>query len=258
MMMLHLYRETFIVGLGHKTDKRNLQDPKRKRRRVIDLKNTLERGRFYAFDVEGDGRKDQRPVEISFCLFESGKFIREHYYKLNPGRSIGEYAERVHGISDADVKDCPTFEDVEGEIREIMTEAVLVGHDCFQDMTIISRHLPEALLLPEAIADTYRMAKKFDGGGQNGSLRLGEIASRHGIAPENAPQSLARRSLHSSSLDAWMTGATAIHFSAGIENSWQARQDSFQRFVHRLQPKLIAELQAIVDNKVSAAQGMKF
>jgi hypothetical protein len=113
-------------------------------------------------------------------------------------------------------------------------------------------------LLPEAIADTYRMAKKFDGGGQNGSLRLGEIASRHGIAPENAPQSLARRSLHSSSLDAWMTGATAIHFSAGIENSWQARQDSFQRFVHRLQPKLIAELQAIVDNKVSAAQGMKF
>jgi hypothetical protein len=55
-----------------------------------------------------------------------------------------------------------------------------------------------------------------------------------------------------------MTGATAIHFSAGIENSWQARQDSFQRFVHRLQPKLIAELQAIVDNKVSAAQGMKF
>lgn len=224
---------------------------------MIDLKNTLERGRFFAFDVEGDGRKDQRPVEISFCLFEMGKFVREHYYKLNPGRSIDEFAQRVHGISDDDVKDCQAFEDVEGEIRDILTDATLVGHDCFQDMTIISRHLPEALLLPEAIADTYRMAKKFDGGGQNGSLRLGQIAARHGIIAENAPHSLARHLVHSSSLDAWMTGATAIRFSEGIENSWQARQDSFQRFVHRLQPKLVAELQAFVDNKTSAEHGMK-
>lgn len=217
---------------------------------MIDVKAVLQQGRFYAFDVEGDGNKDQRPVEISFCLFDNGKFVEERYFLLNPGRSISRYASAVHGIIDTDVKDRPRFEDVEEEIRSLITGTTLVGHDCLQDLQIISRHLPEAAILPAAIIDTYRLAKTLEEQKKTGvSLKLGEIAARMGVSEADAPTTLKRVRKHASSFDAWMTGIVANRFASLIHDGWRARQDASQRFTNHLPLKLRLELQAILDER---------
>lgn len=224
---------------------------------MIDVRKVLEEGTFTSFDVEADGRPNQLPVEISFCVFDKGRFVDEHYFRLNSGRSINEHATAVHGITDEDVKDCPQFADVEDEIREIMTSSVLVGHDCLQDIQIISRHLPEAQILPLAIIDTFRMGKKLREPGSQGRLRVVDIAERSGVEAINAPKSLRRFQLHSSSFDAWLTGMSAVAMASKIETDWKARQNAYQLFAHHIKPKVLAELQEIVDNRTARTNGPK-
>jgi hypothetical protein len=71
----------------------------------------------------------------------------------------------------------------------------------------MSTGIPDFLLLPQAILDTQRIARRL------AKLRkqkipesLSGFATINGLDPANAPTSLARKGLHSASTDAWLTG----------------------------------------------------
>lgn len=81
------------------------------------------------FDLETTGLdiSVDRIVEIAILkVFPDGK--EEKYEKrINPEMSISEESTSIHGISNDDIKDCPTFSDLADEIAEFIGDADLAG-----------------------------------------------------------------------------------------------------------------------------------
>ena len=71
---------------------------------------------FFDLETTGTDISKDRIVEICYIkVFPDGKEI-EYTKRINPEMHIPEQASAVHGIYDADVKDCPTFKEVAREI----------------------------------------------------------------------------------------------------------------------------------------------
>ena len=78
---------------------------------------TLDRP-LVVFDLETTGLfpKRDRIIELGAIKVQSDGTEEERCWLLNPGIPIPPESTAVHGISDADVKDCPTFADRADEI----------------------------------------------------------------------------------------------------------------------------------------------
>ena len=71
---------------------------------------------FFDLETTGTDISKDRIVEICYIkVFPDGREV-EYSRRVNPGMHIPEAASAVHGIYDADVKDCPLFKDVAREI----------------------------------------------------------------------------------------------------------------------------------------------
>lgn len=78
-----------------------------------------------SIDTETTGRDPEtdRIVEIACVLYRAGEVIERHHWLVNPGVPIPKEAFDVHGISDDDVKDKPSF----AEIADPLAEALRLG-----------------------------------------------------------------------------------------------------------------------------------
>ena len=74
--------------------------------------------RYAVIDLETTGFSPttDRVVEAACVLVEQGAITRTWSSLVNPGRAIPEYATRVHGITDADVRNAPRFEFVQRQL----------------------------------------------------------------------------------------------------------------------------------------------
>jgi len=81
------------------------------------------------FDLETTGINPvhDRIVEISILRIEPGGAETLYTRRVNPGMPIPEKASAVHGITNEDVKDAPTFEEIAGEVYELIKDAYLIG-----------------------------------------------------------------------------------------------------------------------------------
>ncbi|MBR5851909.1 MAG: 3'-5' exonuclease [Bacteroidaceae bacterium] len=71
---------------------------------------------FFDLETTGTDISKDRIVEICYIkVYPDGKEV-EYTKRINPEMHIPEGASAVHGIYDADVKDCPTFKEVAREI----------------------------------------------------------------------------------------------------------------------------------------------
>ena len=71
---------------------------------------------FFDLETTGTDISKDRIVEICYIkVYPDGKEI-EYTKRINPEMHIPEGASAVHGIYDADVKDCPTFKEVAREV----------------------------------------------------------------------------------------------------------------------------------------------
>ena len=71
---------------------------------------------FFDLETTGTDFSKDRIVEICYSkVFPDGREV-EYTKRINPEMHIPEGASAVHGIYDADVKDCPTFKEVAREI----------------------------------------------------------------------------------------------------------------------------------------------
>ena len=88
---------------------------------------------FVALDTETTGidPAEHRFVEIYASKHHmNGDLIAKFYKRIDPQRTIQAEAQRVHGISYADVAGCPTFADVAGELVAFLDEAdFIVAHN---------------------------------------------------------------------------------------------------------------------------------
>jgi DNA polymerase-3 subunit epsilon len=81
------------------------------------------------FDIEATGLSPRadRIVELCFIIIAPDKSQTTHIYKINPQIPIPTEVVAIHGISDADVVDCPTFPELAQEISDVIEGCDLGG-----------------------------------------------------------------------------------------------------------------------------------
>jgi len=124
--------------------------------------------RLIVLDTETTGLspfKGDRMVEIGAVEICRRAIQPEHtfHHYLNPGRPIPEEVVRIHGISDADVRDAPRFADVASDFLDFIRDATLVIHNAAFDLGFIMHELhlagqPSIDQVP--VIDTLQLARQ--------------------------------------------------------------------------------------------------
>jgi len=77
--------------------------------------------------------------EIAWLRIDEKLDIKDQFVsRVNPQRPIEPGAFAIHGISDADVADCPTMEDISAHLPEPIT---IIGHNVNFDIRMISPYI---------------------------------------------------------------------------------------------------------------------
>ena len=86
---------------------------------------------YVVFDLETTGTSVNKDsvVEISALKVKDGQVVDEFSMLVNPGRPIPYYASRVHGISNAMVRNAPPFDVALQAFLEFAGDSILVGHN---------------------------------------------------------------------------------------------------------------------------------
>jgi DNA polymerase-3 subunit epsilon len=118
---------------------------------------------FVAIDIETTGLDPKRDAIVALAAipFLGGQPSTAGYARLvNPGRPIPLDAQRVHGISDADVRDASSVTAALPEFLERCRGGALVAHSADFDLAIINRAARAARLsrLSGPILDVGRLA----------------------------------------------------------------------------------------------------
>ncbi|ACU59831.1 3'-5' exonuclease [Chitinophaga pinensis] len=84
---------------------------------VIDLETT------------GTNVATDRIIEIAIIKVFPDKSVQTKVKRIHPGMPIPPASTAIHGISDEDIKDCPTFKQCANELRQYMENCDLAGYN---------------------------------------------------------------------------------------------------------------------------------
>ena len=143
-------------------------------------------------DVETTGRDASvdRVVEVGIAVGRGGEIIARYNWLVNPGVPIPEEVQKVHGITDADVKDAPRFEAIAHEIATALKDCVPAAYNAPFDKAFMVNEFARAKAVSPALAhdvewvDPLIWAREIQA--EEKSKALGEVAARLGISLENA------------------------------------------------------------------------
>jgi DNA polymerase III subunit epsilon len=164
------------------------------------------------FDTETTGldANSDRVIEIGAVelvnRFSTGRTF--HVY-INPqGKEIHADAQRVHGISMADLADKPAFPDIADQFAEFIEGAKLIAHNASFDTGFINAEFAR-LGLPaitnDRVIDTLQLARRKHPMGPN---NLDALCKRYGI--DNG-----HRTLHGALLDAELLAEVYLELVGG-------------------------------------------
>jgi len=124
--------------------------------------------RQVVIDIETTGiepAKNHRVIEIAAVELVdrhiTGRFF--HSY-LNPGRTIDQGAEDVHGITLSSLQDKPRFEDIAHQLTDFINGAELIVHNAPFHIDFLNREFARLKLdsldnFSSRITDTFQLAK---------------------------------------------------------------------------------------------------
>ncbi len=140
-----------------------------------------------------DGNAD-RIVEIGVVIGVRGEVTARWSRLVNPGRPIPAETTAVHGITDDDVKDAPSFAEIAHELLEVLAGAIPAAYNAAFDRAFILAELERAQIRPATPPPAMRREVEWvdplvfarEIHKQEESRALGEVARRLGIAHEKA------------------------------------------------------------------------
>ena len=82
-------------------------------------------------DLETTGLKplQDRVIEVGICLLDEGRLVEEWSSLVNPGVPISPFIQQHTGISNAMVRQAPSFEEILEEVLARVDGRVLVAHN---------------------------------------------------------------------------------------------------------------------------------
>ncbi|MDN2567385.1 DNA polymerase III subunit epsilon [Aquibium sp. A9E412] len=168
--------------------------------------------REIVFDTETTGLdpREDRIIEIG-CLelvnrFPTGRVL--HHFVNPEGRAVHADALAVHGISNADLADKPTFAQIAEEFLEFADGAKLVAHNANFDMNFVNSELMrlgQVAIGPDRVVDTLAIARRKHPMGPNS---LDALCKRYNV--DNS-----HRTKHGALLDAEILAEVYIELIGG-------------------------------------------
>ncbi|MFQ0813598.1 DNA polymerase III subunit epsilon [Brucella anthropi] len=172
--------------------------------------------REIVFDTETTGleRLEDRVIEIGGVelvnRFPTGRTFHKF---INPqGRQVHPEALAVHGISNEQLLDKPTFAEILDEFQAFFDGAKLVAHNAMFDLGFINAELArlgQAEIQVERIVDTLALARRKHPMGPNS---LDALCKRYGI--DNS-----HRTLHGALLDSQILAEVYIELIGGKQTA---------------------------------------
>ena len=107
----------------------------------------LSEAKLVVLDVETTGLSPamgDRVIELGMIACRGATEITRSSHLINPGRPIPSDAQRVHGISDHDVSECPPFKEIAGEVESTLVDSWIVGHNVRFETGFIAMELQHA------------------------------------------------------------------------------------------------------------------
>ncbi|MDZ7776894.1 MAG: 3'-5' exonuclease [Bacteroidales bacterium] len=87
---------------------------------------------FFDLETTGTNVGTDRIVEISVLKILPDETKQTYTKRLNPTIPISEESSKIHGITDADVADAPTFEQIAPELNNFLKGCDLSGYNCLK------------------------------------------------------------------------------------------------------------------------------
>jgi DNA polymerase III epsilon subunit family exonuclease len=175
------------------------------------------------FETTGLSADYDRVVEVSIVRVEPGGRKRTLVLDtlVNPGRSVS--ATEIHGITDAMVKDAPTFRDIWPAMHSALSGCVVAAYNAYFDMRFLTA---EAQRAGDAVHVPYfclMYMRSIIGVGQR--CRLDVACQHHGIQLNDA---------HRSARDAMATAELVpVYIQTMHANGLKTYQDLRQAGTHK-------------------------
>jgi len=171
--------------------------------------------RQVVLDTETTGlsiSQGHRIIEIGCVELVNRRLTGREYHRfLNPERDIDEGAERVHGISRADLDTQPRFRDIVDELLEFLADAELVIHNAEFDVGFIEYELglmkhPQPNISNYAtVLDTLALARQIHPGQRNS---LDALCKRYEV-------DASKRDVHGALIDAELLARVYLSMTGG-------------------------------------------
>lgn len=166
-------------------------------------------------DTETTGlsvRQGHRIIEIGCVELVNRRLTgRDFHAYLNPDRDIEEDAERVHGISLADLETAPRFPEVADDFLAFISDAELVIHNAEFDVGFLENELklmqfPQAAIEDHArVLDTLALARELHPGQRNS---LDALCKRYAVDAST-------RTVHGALIDAELLARVYLAMTGG-------------------------------------------
>ena len=173
------------------------------------------RMRQIVLDTETTGlatSEGHRIIEIGCVELVNRRITGNNFHTyLNPDRDIDEGAERVHGISRADLETAPRFPDIVSRLLDFLRDAELVIHNAEFDVGFIDhelalmQHDQPQITQHASVLDTLLLARKMHPGQRNS---LDALCKRYEVDASS-------RELHGALIDADLLARVYLAMTGG-------------------------------------------
>lgn len=160
---------------------------------------------YVVVDVEGNGHQPPDLVELAAVPIIGGSIGEPTTWLVRPEQPIKYFATRIHGLTNQDVADAPTFTAIKDDVLTALDADALVAHNAHVDVSVLQRKLGD-WKSPE-VFDTLKLARRLlpDAGG----YKLGRLVDSFNLA-DGMPDGL---SPHRAGYDALVAARLFVHLA---------------------------------------------
>ena len=94
---------------------------------------------FAIIDTETSGGKynEEKIIEIGILVYDGNNIIETFQSLINPQKKVDYFVLKLTGIKEKELKSCKTFKDHAKEIKKLLKNKVIVGHNVEYDYRVL-------------------------------------------------------------------------------------------------------------------------
>ena len=168
-------------------------------------------------DVEGNGHQPPDLVELAAVPIVGGIIEEPTTWLVRPDQPIKYFATRIHGLTNQDVAEAPTFAAIKNEVLAALEADALVAHNAHVDVGVLSRKL-SGWKTPE-VFDTLKLSRRLLP--DVGNHKLGTLVEKFKLV-EGLPEGLTP---HRAGYDALVAARLFVHLATDARTLEALRGD---------------------------------